>query len=326
MIATWSRLTAMIAVGAALSLLAGCGASTTASALTPTRIISFGDAFSDVGQQGGKKYTVNDGSVNNWLNEFANGFGLAVTPSAVGGTGYAQGLARVNTSTNAAGNPGTPSVSQQIDAFLAVDNFGANDVAVINGGVGDIVAEMNAVNAGIETTTQMQTNVQQAGRDLAAQVKRLVASGANYVVVLGTYNLGQTPWATATGQTTLLTDTSTQFNDAMLVPIVSMGKNVLYVDAAYYLNLVSNPLSAPAYGMTNAVDPVCTSVDSGTGIGIGPGQVNSLLCTPSTLVSGATIVGGATIANYTFADAMYFTPVVNRLFGDYAYARVRARW
>ena len=320
MIATWSRRAALIAAGATLSLLAGCGASTTVSGLTPSRVISFGDAFSDLGQRSGMKYTVNDGSVNNWVNTFANSYGLSITPSNIGGTGYAQGLARVNTFTNAAGLLGTPSVSQQIDAFLAADNFGPSDVVIINGGVSDIVAEMNAVNAGIETTNQMQTNVQQAGRDLAAQVVRLVGSGANYVVVVGTYNLGQTPWATATGNATLLTSTSTLFNDAMLVPIVSLGKNVLYVDATYYLNLVSNPLSAPAYGLTNATTPVCTSIDYGTGIGLGSGQVSSLLCTPYTLL------GGANPAQYTFADEMYFTPTVHRLFGAYAFSRVRSRW
>lgn len=320
MISTWSRRAAMLAAGATLSLLVGCGASTTVSGLKPSRIISFGDAFSDVGQHGGMKYTVNDNSVNNWVNTVANGFGLSITPSSVGGTGYAQGLARVNTSTNAAGISGTPSVSQQIDAFLAVDNFGPSDVVLINGGVSDIVAEMNAVNAGVQTTAQMQTNVQQAGRELAALVVRLVGSGANYVVVLGTYNLGQTPWATATGKNALLTSTSTLFNDAMLVPIVSMGKNVLYVDAAYYLNLVSNPLSAPAYGLSNATTPVCTSVDYGTGIGLGTGQVSSLLCTLNT------IVNGANIASYAFADELYFTPAVQRLFGNYAYSRLRTRW
>ena len=319
MIATWSLRAALIAAGAALSLLAGCGSSTTASALTPTRVIAFGDAFSDVGQSGAK-YTVNDGSVNNWVNTLANSYGFSMTPSAAGGTGYAHGLARVSTSVNAAGNPGTPSISQQIDQFLAVDNFGANDVVLINGGMSDIVAEMSAVNAGLETTAQMQANVQQAGRDLSTLVKRLVGSGANYVVVLGTYNLGQTPWGVATGRSELLTSISTEFNDAMLVPIVSMGKNVLYVDAAYYLNLASNPLSAPGYGLTDALTPVCTSIDYGPGIGTGTGQVNSLLCNPSTVISGASI------ANYTFADALHFTPAVHRLFGSYAYQKLAVRW
>ena len=320
MIATWSRRAALLAAGVVFSLLTGCGASTTASALVPTRLVSFGDSFSDLGQQSGNKYTVNDGSVNNWLSEVAVGYGLTLTPSSTGGTGYARGLARINTATDAAGNTGTPSVKQQIDAFLVNDHFGENDVVFINGGSSDIVAEMNAVTAGRQTQAQMQSNVQQAGKDLASQVIRLIDSGANYIVVVGTYNLGQTPWATSIAQNALLSNMSTKFNEAMLVPIVSLGKHVLYVDSTYYLNLLSNPLSAPAYGLANAVDPVCTSVDPGTGIGIGTNQVNSLLCT------GTTIVSGATLGTYTFADALNFTPMVHKLFGDYAYTRVRARW
>jgi len=211
-------------------------------------------------------------------------------------------------------------VVQQIDAFLASGSFGTNDVVFINGGASDIVAEMNAVTAGLQTQAQMQTNVQRAGRDLAAQVIRLVDAGANYVVVLGTYNLGLTPWATSIGQTAALTTMSSKFNESMLVPIVALGKHVLYVDSAYYLNLLSNPLSSPLYGLTDAVDPLCTSIDPNNGIGIGPNKVNSLLCTASTIVSGATITA------YTFADPLNFTPAVHRLFGDYAYSHVRARW
>lgn len=320
MIATWSRRAALIAAGAVLSLLAACGASTTASALAPARIIAFGDSFSDVGQQAGNKYTVNDASVNNWLSEVATSFGLTLTPSASGGTGYARGLARVNSDTDAAGNSGTLSVKQQIDAFLAADKFGANDLVFISGGASDIVAEMNAVTAGAQTPAQMQAKVQQAGHDLASQVIRLVDSGANYVVVMGTYNMGQTPWATTLGQNAALSSVSTKFNESMLTPIVALGKHVLYVDAAYYLNLLSNSASAPLYGLTNAVDPVCTSLDPGTGIGIGTNQVNSLLCTATTIVTDANI------ALYTFADKLNFTPVVHRLFGSYAYTRVRSRW
>ncbi len=320
MIATWSRRAALVTVGVALSLLAGCGSSTTESALVPKRIVSFGDTFSDVGQYGGKKYTVNDASVNNWLSQVVKDFGLTLTPSSSGGTGYARGLARITASTDAAGNTGTLSVKQQVDAFLASDKFDPNDLVFIAGGASDIVAEMNAVIAGTQTQAQMQANVQRAGRDLADQVVRLVDNGANYVVVLGTYNLGQTPWATATGQATVLKDMSTKFNEAMLTPIVALGKHVLYVDAAYYLNLVSHADSAPYYGLTNVADPVCTSVDPSNGLGIGPNQVNSLLCDSTTIASGADI------AKYAFADRLNFTPAVQRLFGDYAYTRVRSRW
>lgn len=320
MIASWSRRVALLTAGAVLSLLAGCGSSTTESALVPQRIVSFGDNFSDVGQHSGKKYTVNDDTVNHWLSQLTRDFGLTLSASSAGGTGYARGLARIAASTDAAGNTGTLSVKQQVDAFLAADKFGPNDLVFIAGGASDIVAEMNAVLAGTQTQAQMQTNVQRAGRDLADQVVRLVDSGANYVVVVGTYNLGQTPWATAIGQNAVLTSMSTKFNEAMLTPIVALGKHVLYVDAAYYLNLLTHADSAPYYGLTNVADPVCTTVDAGNGLGLGTNQVNSLLCDATTIVSGANI------AQYAFADRLNFTPVVQRLFGDYAYTRVRSRW
>ena len=72
--------------------------------------------------------------------------------------------------------------------------------------------------------------------------------------------------------------------------------------------------------MTNSIDPVCTSVDAGPGIGIGANQVNSALCNTSTIVSGATY------SLYLFADRIYPTPTGHRKFGDYAYQRIRARW
>ena len=97
-----------------------------------------------------------------------------------------------------------------------------------------------------------------------------------------------------------------------------MGKTVLYVDLAYYVNLFeANP---GGNGFNNGKDPVCTSVDAGPGIGIGAGQVNSALCTPSTLLSGASQ------DSYVFADTVYMTPLAHRQFGTYAYDRLRARW
>ena len=97
-----------------------------------------------------------------------------------------------------------------------------------------------------------------------------------------------------------------------------MGKTVLYVDVAYYVNLFEgNP---GGYGFSNSSTPICTSVDTGAGIGIGAGEVNSALCTSSTLQAGADPT------RYLFADKVYITPVAHRTFGDYAYDRLRERW
>jgi phospholipase/lecithinase/hemolysin len=141
------------------------------------------------------------------------------------------------------------------------------------------------------------------------------------VLVIGTYDMSKSPWAIATSQTTLLHDASTSFNTGLLVDIEKLGATVLYVDAAYYVNLFTN---APgSYGFDNATTPVCTSEDSGNGIGIGTGQINSALCTTTPT---ATLITGANQDKYVFADAVYLTPSAHRQLGNYAYDRLRLRW
>lgn len=313
----WLRGAVVALTCASAALIAGCGSSTIESALTPSRFITFGDGFSDLGQ-GGSRYTVNDGSVNIWTQQMAGRFGMTLTTASAGGLSYARGNARVVAKPDAAGNATTLTVAEQVSAFLAAGTIGQNDVFVISGGIGDIVAEMAAVNAGTQTSTQMITNVRQAGRDLGTQVRRLVDAGARYVMVVGPYNLAKSPWATAINQGNLLLDASSRFNEEMLVSVVDLGARVLYVDAAFYFNLVT---AVPSnYNLTDGVTPVCTSVDAGPGIGIGAGQVNSALCNTNTIVSGADY------SKYVFADRIYPTPQAHSLFGDYAYERLRERW
>lgn len=317
MAANWMRRTFMVAACASAALLAACGSSTTESAISPQRFIAFGDGMSDVGQKG-SLYTVNDGSVNNWTRQLASGYGQTITTVAAGGKSYATGNARVVTKPDAAGSNTTLTVKEQIDSFLASNSFATTDLVMINGGISDVIANMAAVRAGTMTNEQMITASRQAGTDLATQVRRLVTAGAKYVMVAGTYDLSKTPWATEINQTTLLNSASSAFNEGLLVGIVDLGSNVLYVDLAYYVNLYTS--SPSSYGFDNATTPVCTSVDSSNGIGIGTGKVNSLLCNTSTLLSGANQ------DKYAFADSVYLTPSAHRQFGTYAYDRLRARW
>ncbi len=317
MAANWMRRTVMVAACASAALLAACGSSTTESAITPQRFIAFGDAMSDVGQNG-SRYTVNDGSVNNWTLQVAANYGKPLTASSAGGTSYATGNARVSAKPDAAGNASTRTITEQIDAFLAGGSFTGSDVVIVSGGVSDVIAGMATVTAGTQTEAAMVAAARKAGEDLAAQVRRLVAAGAKYVVVTGTYDLSKSPWAKSIGREALLTNASSRFNDGLLVGIVDLGANVLYVDSAYYVNLYT---SVPGnYGFNNATTAVCTSVDTTNGIGIGAGQVNSALCNSSTLLSGANQV------LYVFADSVYLTPSAQRQFGTYAYDRLRARW
>jgi len=317
MAANWMRRTVLVAACASAALLAACGSSTTESAITPDRFIAFGDANSDVGQKG-TRYTVNDGSVNNWTLQVTANYGKPLTPVSAGGLSYAVGNARIKAKPDATGDASTPTVTEQIDTFLATRSFTAGDLVIVGAGLSDVTAEGQAVITGAKTRDQMLTAVGQAGRDLAAQVRRLVQAGATHVVVMGSYNLGRSPWAIATRQEALLQDASSRFNEQLLVSIVDLGANVLYIDAALYLNLVTG--TPAAYALGEAKVPACTSVDAGAGIGTGAGQVNSRLCTPGTIVTGADY------NSYLFADRIHLTPVGHRLLGDYAYNRIRERW
>lgn len=317
MAANWMRRTALVAACASAMLLAACGSSTTESAITPNRFIAFGDAFSDAGQTG-SRYTVNNGTVNNWTVQLASRYGKTVAPVSTGGLSYAQGNARVSSKPDAAGNASTPTITEQIDSFLASKAFEPNDIAVVNGGISDLIVGMAAVQAGTLTEAQYVDAASQAGKNLAAQVRRLSDAGAKHILVTGTYDLSRTPWAVAIGKQDLISSASLRFNNDLLVAIEDLRKTVFYVDIAYYVNLFQgNP---GGYGFTDGRTPVCTSVDAGPGIGIGAGEVNSSLCTSSTLLTDADP------GRYVFADKVYLTPAAHRRFGDYAYDRLRQRW
>ena len=133
MAANWMRRTALVAAVASAALLAACGSSTTESAIAPERFIAFGDANSDVGQKG-TRYTVNDGSVNNWTLQVAANYGKPLAAASAGGKSYAVGNARVKEKPDATGNAATPTITEQIDAFLASGTFGAKDVVFVSGG------------------------------------------------------------------------------------------------------------------------------------------------------------------------------------------------
>ncbi|MNZ74583.1 hypothetical protein D3C78_930340 [compost metagenome] len=138
------------------------------------------------------------------------------------------------------------------------------------------------------------------------------------MVFSGTYDLGKSLWAIEKGQVNAAAAASKAFNESLLIALNDLGHSVLYVDLAYYVNLFV--FSPGGYSFTNATTPVCTSVDAGPGIGIGAGEINSALCTTSTLIPGASQDA------YLFADKVYLTPSAYRQFGLYAFDRLKDRW
>ena len=314
MAANWMRRTALVAACASAALLAACGSSSIESALKPQQLIAFGDCYSYVGNQ---RHTVNNGTVNNWTLQLLDHY--QKSGSATGGlVSFAEGNTRIAQHPDAAGNATTPTITEQVDRFLAMGTPKPNDLLLLNGGISDLIVGMAAVRAGTQTPDQFVANARLNGQALAAQVRRLVAAGASHIAVTGTYDLGKTPWAKSIGQEALLSQASSRFNESLLVAINDLSQHVLYVDAAYYVNLYESTPSS--FSFNNATTPVCTSVDAGNGIGIGQGQVNSALCT------SATLLPDADADRYVFADAVYLTPSAHRQLGTYAYDKLRARW
>jgi phospholipase/lecithinase/hemolysin len=313
------RTAALAAAGALAVLLTACGSSSVESAFTPTRLIAFGDGFTDVGQTG-SSYTVNvtDGSYTNWTTQLASYYGLTIQPVSAGGLSYAQGNARITLTPDAAGNAATPTVTQQIDTFLATQQLQSGDLVLMSGGMSDIIAGMASVNAGAQTEDEFLAAARLAGEQMAAQVRRLSNAGAKHVFVTGTYYFDRTPWAKAIGQQDLLLRASQNFNNGLLANINDLSNTVGFEDMGYFVNLFEG--YPGSYGFSDSATPVCTSVDPGAGIGIGAGEVNSALCTPDTLLAGADVNA------YLFADKVYITPAAQRLIGSYAYDWLRNRW
>jgi phospholipase/lecithinase/hemolysin len=313
----WLRRAWLLAATALL--LAACGGGSIESPLQPSRVINFGDAMGDLGNNSaGARYTVNDGSINNWTQVVASGYGRALTARSAGGLAFATGNARVTARPDAAGNSSTPTVQEQIDAFLAADHPAENDLILVSAGTSDMIVQLRGVLDGSQTEDQARANLETAAREFGAQVRRLVQAGAKHTIVIGPYNLGHSVWALQTGQTGLMERTSTRFTDALLISMVDLGANVLFVDAALLFNLDTNNPSSAA--LDNVVDTVCTTVDPGPGIGTGANQVNSVLCTP------ATVIPGSNYTRYMFADRIYPTPRGHQLLGDFALSRSRERW
>lgn len=312
----WLRRALLLAAATSALLLAACGGGETVeSQLAPARVFTFGDASADLGQTG-SRYTVNDGTLNNWTDSVARSYGHVLTPSSSGGQAYAWGNARITAHPDAAGNATTPTVVEQINAFLSATTPRSDDLLIVSAGTSDVIVQVQAVLDGTQTSDQMLANLSQAAIEMADQVKRLVAAGATHVVIAGPYNLGRSPWGRELNQRSLMEAASSRFNQELLVALVDYGRTVLYIDAALYINQLTAEGSTQ---FSNHTELVCNSTDPGPGIGTGPGQVNSRLCTTGTVRS-------ADYNNYLFADRVYFTPRGHQLLGDYARDRIRARW
>jgi len=300
--------------GALALLLASCGGgSTVVSDFQPTRVVVFGDAMADLklASSGLGRYTINDGTVNNWVLQLANYYSLTPETANV----KAEAHARITDATGA-NNVSTTSVTSQISAWTG--GFTANDLVIVSAGTSDLIYAGNvAVVANTSAAqTTAATNVRQAARELATQIRQLVTNGAQRVMVLSPYNMGKTPWASSTSSTSFLETLSDEFYTELVYYISDLSDKVLVVDARVQMNSLVNSTSYNG----STVSCTSTATAPSVGIGIGAGTVDSSLC------SSASLALGFDASKYLYADPVYPTPLAHRLLGEYAYSKLRSRW
>jgi outer membrane lipase/esterase len=271
-------------VATALAL-AFCTASASAQF---TNVYVFGDSLSDAGQYG-SRFTTNPGLVTPQL--VGQHYGVTVTPSFTGGLSYAQGGARVN-SPSPLIPPNAPNISiaQQVTQQLThTPSLDPGALYQIQGGANDIFVLSQQFLGGQITQAQLQAGVAQAALDLAAQVGRLRAAGAQYIIVQQLPDMGKTPDAIAAGpqaQQLFTTLSQTVFNTTLNSAIASSGVQVVQFNTSALLNeIIANP---SLYGFVNTTQRACTTA-------------SSLNCTPGTLVAPNANM------NYVFADGVHPT-------------------
>jgi outer membrane lipase/esterase len=284
----------VLASGLALTaLLASCGSGSTFEPLVPTRVISFGDGLSDVGQTG-SKFTVNDGTVNIWVERVATSYGRTLIASTTpGGLGYAQGNSRVSSGANP--------ISNQISSFLASNTIGKSDLLIVDAGV----AELAALAVDNPTDPALASAADAAGRALAAQVLRLTAAGAQHVVIANAPDLGKSPLATtAPARVAGLSAATRAFNDGLKIALATVTSGVLLIDNESYVNSIHN---SPAT------------------LGLG-GNVTTAACTGAVTACTGTANVVSNYGVYLYADDRHLAPTAHRLMGDAAYSKIKARW
>ncbi len=252
----------LVAGSVALALCTGIG---TASAQFSGTWI-FGDSLSDAGQYGAR-FTTNPGLTSPMY--VGQNFGFTSTPSFQGGNDFAQGGARVN-SPQGGLPPGTPdlSIAQQVNSFIARGPLDPHAIYQIQGGGNDLLTLGGQYLQGQISQAQLQAGLQQAAIDLAAQVGKLQAAGAQYIVLQNLGDAGKTPYAITLGQQAAFSQLAGLFNSTLNAAISQANLRVIQFDTFKFQNeVVANPA---AYGFVNVTEQVCTTA-------------SSLQCTPATL-------------------------------------------
>ena len=304
-------------VGATLALSA-----TAASAVSFTGVYIFGDSLSDAGfyrpglagligataASGLGRFTTNPGPV--WSELIAQYYGGKAAPSNAGGGNYAQGGMQVvgNAAASRLGPGGTQRpMATQLNEYFASNGGVADPNALYSVwfGANDFFSLVDRLTSGSISVAQVQAAVPGIAAAEVAQIARLQAAGARYILAFNLPDIGATPaFSSGAGAALapLATGVSAGYNTSLFTGLKSANIKVIPVDVASLINEVrANP---SAFGFTNTSTPACLPIGS-----------SSLTCSAANIPSGAA-------SSYFFSDTVHPTSGAHAIIADFVKALI----
>ena len=316
-------------------LLAACGGGTQVEKFVPSRVLVFGDETSVIDDSvtagNGRKYTV-------------NGFGTdGVTPDCRVNAVWVQYLAGLWGIVFPQCNPTAAATTSRIYAangamvgdlatqITAAGAMGSKDLTTVLVGVNDIVELYAQYPASSEAALKAQAESRATA--LAAQIKRITATGAK-VVFVTIPELGYSPFAkiedtnhAGEDRVGLLTRLSAAFN-ARLRTAVSTSSSPSFIDGHQGVQVLGDELFraiAASAGLSgsayfNASVGICDATKAPNVIDCN----NSTDPAVSTLITAPALVTGGTAFNYVWADGLHLSPGGHGTLGTTAANRTNA--
>jgi outer membrane lipase/esterase len=275
-----------------------------------SNVVVFGDSLSDAGYYRPfltslglpapvvsilGRFTTNPGPV--WSELVSRYYGIDPAASNASGFIFAQGGARV-AAPSASTPPGGAQrpVSTQIDEFLARSGGSAdpNALYAVWAGANDIFQNLGAFSAGQINQAQLQAGVLGAATAEIAQIGRLRAAGARYILVFSLPDIGATPqFAASPGTAGSVTQLAAGYNTTLFSGLAANGIRVIPVDT---FSLLAEVRANPGlYGFTNVTNVAC-------------GPFPPITTTPSAqFCLPANLVAANAGQTYLFADGVHPT-------------------
>ena len=248
---------------AALTVAAGGGVASAASAQSYNRLVVFGDSLSDNGNLYAATGNTNPTSPPYFQGRFSNGpvftelLGFnagrsAAGASVTGSINYAYGGARTDSSAF------PPGMRNQLLAYTGGGGtFRSSDLVSILGGANNIFQALPAAGASPNPTGAIAPTVTAAAADMTFLVNSIAAAGAGTILVGNIPSLGNAPQFRGTVAAPLAEFAGTSFNSALLAGLMTTaaarpGTNIILFDI-YKVGtaLTANP---GAFGLTNVTD------------------------------------------------------------------------